>query len=394
MRIGVDACCWSNRRGFGRFARELLTALTAMDQKNEYWLFVDQKTAGQHRFPANAYLEIVQTDQAPVEAASASGRRSLADLWAMSRHVATKPLEIFFFPAIYSYFPVLNHTKVVVTIHDMTPAKFAKAVFPNRKLQFFWNLKQWLALRQADRIVTVSEYSRKQIMEHLRLPESKVQVVTEGPGDAFRLLPCDEERVRILAKFNLNPQDRFLLYAGGISPHKNLRFLIEVYSELLRLPAFADLYLVLAGDHERDSFYSDYSELRAAVERLDLGNRVVFTGYLEDSELAHLYNAAELFVFPSLQEGFGLPAVEAMACGSPIAAGSAGSLPEVIGDAGVFFDPTNRKEAIGVIRGILLDSEKRQELRKRGLKRVGQFQWTLAAQQALKIFEDVAQASV
>ena len=118
MKIGVDACCWSNRRGFGRFTRELLTALVA-EGGHEYVFFADRETAEAATFPAGVEVVTAATTVSPTEAASAEGRRSLADLWALTRTVARHDLDLFFFPAVYSYFPLLNRTRVVVTLHDV-----------------------------------------------------------------------------------------------------------------------------------------------------------------------------------------------------------------------------------------------------------------------------------
>src|SRR5262245_56287598 len=129
MRIGVDACCWANRRGFGRFTRELLQALIATDTSNEYLFFIDHHTAQFCELPDTVQKIVVQTDVSPTQAASSSGRRSLADLWALSREVFRHHLNLFFFPAVYSYFPIVNRTKIVVTLHDAIAEHYPELVF-------------------------------------------------------------------------------------------------------------------------------------------------------------------------------------------------------------------------------------------------------------------------
>ena len=142
MKIGVDSCCWANRRGYGRFTRELLKALVEIDQKNDYWFFVDEATATASKFPKRAKVVVSPTRVSPTEAASSSGRRSLRDLWVMSREVIRHDLDLFFFPTIYSYFPIFNRAKIVMTVHDMIPDQYPDKVFSRKKLMFFWKVKQ------------------------------------------------------------------------------------------------------------------------------------------------------------------------------------------------------------------------------------------------------------
>lgn len=389
MRIGVDACCWSNRRGFGRFTRELLKALIATDSSNEYWLFLDQQSSQVTDLPPKANLVIVPTTVSPVEAASASGHRSFRDLWAMTRAVSKHKLDLFFFPAIYSFFPILNRIPIAITIHDMIPDDHPEAVFPDKRRLFFWKMKELAALRQTDVVVTVSNYSKQQILRHCRIKASRIRVISEAPGEAFTVLPENQETEQVLRTYGLEDRGRFLLYVGGISPHKNLRTLVDAFHLLIDDPDYTDVKLILVGDYKTDSFYSDYPALKAKVEELHLTGRVLFTGFVDDADLATLYNAASLVVIPSLQEGFGLPAMEAMACGAPVVSSSAGSLPEVLGKAGCFFDPYSPNDIHKVIRTVLSDPALRESMKHAGLERAKQFRWETTADQMRAIFEEM-----
>src|SRR5690606_14301131 len=150
MQIGVDASCWSNKRGFGRFTRELLTALLARDTRNDYVFFVDSRSCSEWDFPAAARVVVATTDASAVEAVSAAGRRSLGDVWSMSRAVWQNKIDVFFFPTVYTYFPILNRAKVVLTIHDVIAEHHPELIFPTSSGRFFWNLKLAAATRQAD----------------------------------------------------------------------------------------------------------------------------------------------------------------------------------------------------------------------------------------------------
>ncbi len=383
MRIGVDACCWSNKRGFGRFTRELLEALIAEDGENEYLFFVDRETAETDEFPARVKKIVAQTEFSPTQAASADGSRSAKDLWAMSREVLRHKIDIFFSPAVYSYFPIFNRPDFTVRRHHAIADHHPELIFPNKKSQLFWKLKQNIAIRQAHLILTVSEHSKEQIIEYFRLPESRLRVITEAARAVFTVLPHDEQWNEILRRHNLKADEKFLLYVGGISPHKNLNTLIDALNRL------DDTKLVIVGDYKDDPFFSAYPTLKKQVEELGLVDKVIFAGFVEDIDLAYLYNAATLVVLPSLEEGFGLPAVEAMACGTPVAASNRGSLPEVLGAAGVFFEPKDVEDMANVIKQILSDDTRREEMSRTGLNRSKQFMWKNAANDLLVIFEEL-----
>lgn len=254
----------------------------------------------------------------------------------------------------------------------------------------YWKIKQYLAIRQAHLILTVSEYSKQQIIRYCKVPECRLRVISEAPGTAFRVLPSNRNMESVLRGYNLGPDKSFLLYVGGISPHKNLKALIEAFHQLTTDPMFSGLKLLLVGDYKTDSFYSDYPALKSRIEELHLGKKVIFTGFVEDKELAYLYNSALLLVLPSLEEGFGLPAMEAMACGTPVVASDRGSLPEVLGETGRFFDPYSSVDMLNAIRSVLMNNSIREEMGRLGLVRAKQFVWDRAARDMLSIFEEMA----
>lgn len=388
MRIGVDATCRRNKRGFGRFTNELLDALLEVDTTNEYLFFVDGDKSDD-ALSARVKTIAAATEFSPVEAASANGRRSIKDLWAMSREVLQHKMDVFFFPAVYSYFPIFNRTKIVVTIHDVIADHHPELIFPNAKSKLFWKAKQNAAIRQANLIATVSEYSKRQIVEYFRLPESRLRIISEAARPVFKVLPRTSEMCETLARYGLQPEEKFLLYVGGISPHKNLATLIDAFEQTAKNQS--KLKLVLVGDYKDDPFFSAFPALKKQVAELGLENRVVFTGFIADEDLVYLYNAATLLTFPSLEEGFGLPAMEAMACGTPVAASNCGSLPEVLGAAGRFFDPRDSQNIARVIEQILADAALRKQMSEDGLRRAENFLWKKAARETLAIFDELVE---
>ena len=372
MRIGIDGGCWGNRRGYGRFLRELLAALSRAGGDHQYSIFLDSIAA--RDFPEDLRVAriIVPTSQSVDAAATAESRRSVSDLLRMSRAVAGTPLDLFFFPSVYSYFPLLNRVPMLLGVHDTMADSNPQYAFATRREQFYWDSKVRLAIFQCDAILTVSEYSRRCVAEHLRVGSKPIHVVTEGASSKFRSKPVSP------------PVTPFILYVGGISPSKNLDTLIKAFS---RTKARQRLELWLAGDYQNDRFKSSYQALRALVQELELDSRVRFTGFVPDERLCTLYNQASLFVMPSLDEGFGLPALEAMSSGAPVVVSRGNALEEVVGDAGLVVDPHDQTALAEAMDGIVADSGYAAELGRGSLRRAAGFSWDASARRFLDVVE-------
>jgi glycosyltransferase involved in cell wall biosynthesis len=388
--IGVDATCWSNRRGYGRFARDLLTAAVSLDQQNRYVFFVDHEPE-EFCLPGGVEVFRIASRVPVVKAAAANGRRSLRDLWAVSRAISQQNPDLVFFPSVYSYVPVGGRVPTVVTIHDAIPELYPHLVFPTWRSKFFWRAKVKLACVQARLIATVSEYSRRCLTERLKIPLSRLRVINEASSPVFHRLERPDAG-RILNRWGLSPETRFLAYVGGFSPHKNLSLLLDVFRELRSQPRFADLRLLLVGDYEGDVFYSCYRKLVGQVQRWGLQDRVLFTGHLGDEDLVLLLNLAGALVLPSFCEGFGLPAVEAAACGTPVVATTRSPLPELLGEGAITVEPEDR---VGWLRGlerVLSDVELRKRMRAAGQEAASRLSWENSARQLLAIFEEAVRS--
>ncbi len=384
MRIGFDGGCLANRRGFGRFARQTLEALGEADSRHDFVVFVDRPSREMVTIPSRFETVVVDVREAPSRAASATGRRGLSDMLAMSRAVSRAELDLMYFPATYSFFPVWNVPRVVVTMHDTLALAHPELVFPTLRGRYAWALKEHAAARWADRILTVSQAARQDLIAWFGFPDDRVRVVPEGPSKAFRPMPSGPGSNAILKKYKIATTRRFLLYVGGLSPHKNLARLIEAFAQA----APGDVDLVLVGDLG-DVFHTHVPALREAVTRCGLDGRVNFTGFVPDEELVYLYTRAYALIQPSLMEGFGLPPVEAMACGTPVLSSRAGSLPEVIGDAGRFFEPTDVAGMGRTIRALLDDQNERDRLAERALTRSQHYTWSAAARALLENFDEL-----
>lgn len=241
-----------------------------------------------------------------------------------------------------------------------------------------------MALHRADRLVTVSYDARKQLSEVFRYPAESITVISEGPDQIFRPLGDTFDSAAIRQKFKLPADDNLIIYVGGISPHKNLQGLFKALERVN-----GQWHLVLVGDYENDSFWGCYQELVALKEEIGLDGRVTFTGFVADEDLNELYNASTMLVLPSMSEGFGLPVVEAMACGLPVAASARNSIPEVLGDAGLLFDPTNIEDIANCISKMLEDPEFRKRCRQLGLTRAEHYTWAQGARTMVELLESL-----
>ncbi len=364
MRIGVDGGTWSNRRGYGRFLRELLSALSEIDRQNDYLLFLDSAADPAGPWPARVEPRFVPTKTPVAEAARADGRRSLPDLARMSFAVARERLDVFFFPTVYSYFPLLRPVRTVVGVHDTIAENHPALAFASPRNERFWRWKVRAALWQADLCLTVSQHSKRSIQRVYGLPSHRIAVVPEAPAGIFTP--------------GAGPREEFLLYVGGISPTKNLETLLRAFA------ASGATRLVLVGDYQDDRFRTCHTELAALAEQLGVSDRVQFAGYVPDPELAELYRRARLFVMPSWDEGFGLPAIEAMACGAPVLVSRGHALEELVGDAGLLADPHSPDDFRRQIDRALADDALQTDLSQRGSTRAAGFSWRQTAEGVLR----------
>ncbi|HQR32108.1 MAG TPA: glycosyltransferase family 1 protein [Blastocatellia bacterium] len=388
MRIGVDATSRQNNRGYGRHARALLNALIRLDCENRYTLFVDSVDAGD-KMPPEAEVRLVRANAPTAVATAANGHRSAMDMLRMSRAMSDSSFDLLLFPTVYSYVPVFSRAKKIVMIHDVIAETYPQLTLPSFTSRMFWKGKVALGRWQADAIVTVSDYSRQGILDYFKTSPERVFIVGEASDPVFRVLPNPQPTERLL-NLGINGTDRTVVYVGGFSPHKNLEALVAAFAKVVEHPSFSDVKLVMVGEYQKEVFHSCYTGIKQLTAELGIASRVVFTGYLPDEELVVLLNLASVLVLPSLIEGFGLPAVEAAACGCPVIATTASPLPGLLGEGGIFINPSNQEE-LDVALTRILDSEPlRQQMRAAGLAAAAKLTWDAAAQQMIGLILQVA----
>jgi glycosyltransferase involved in cell wall biosynthesis len=386
MWIAVDATCWHNRRGYGRHARALLRALAEFDRENHYTLFLDSSDAAEPT-PPGCEVRVVKADVPTFRAASASGHRTLADMGRMSRALSAREFDLVLFPSIYSYVPVFGSARKVVMAHDIIAETYPKLTVPGARARLFWKLKVCLGYWQADALVTVSEYSRAGILRHFHVNPRKLFVVGEAADPVFRRLDHPVPSVN-LTRLGIDGSQRMAVYLGGFSPHKNLGALIAAFARIAARQEFADVRLVMVGDISGDAFLTCAGALVEQVKALGLCDRVVFTGFLDDQDVIVLLNLATVLVLPSLMEGFGLPAVEAAACGCPVIATRESPLEGLLGEAGIYIGPGANEIEEAVAR-VLSDDDLRARMSQRGLEAARRLTWEAAARQMMDVIRRV-----
>lgn len=270
--------------------------------------------------------------------------------------------------------------KKVTIIHDMAYKACPETV--RKKTKCMLNLALKKSCKRADKIITVSEFSKQEIIHYLHIEDNKIIVMPNGVD--FNLYhpnySADEINI-VLAKYKIST--RYFLYLGTLEPRKNITRLIEAYAKL-KEEIFPIPKLVLAGG--KGWMYDSIFE---TVERLKLKDDVIFTGYVMEKEIPILMKGAEAFLFPSIYEGFGMPPLEAMACGAPVLVSNVSSLPEVVGDAGVYVEPYSVQSIKEGMALLLSDEELKNKLAEKGLERARLFTWERSAKIVNKVFEEL-----
>jgi alpha-1,3-rhamnosyl/mannosyltransferase len=257
-----------------------------------------------------------------------------------------------------------------VTVHDLSFARAPELLHPRDRLLFQLFVPR--SLRRAERVIAVSEATRRDLAEAYGVDPARVAVVHNGVAEAFRPLPDAPDLVR--RRFGLEP--RYLLFVAALQPRKNAPTLVDAYATVAGAPP-----LVLAGGDRGGE-----QAVREAIARHGLEGRVRLLGHVGAADLPALYGAATALCFPSLYEGFGLPALEAMACGTPVAASATTGLGEAVGDAALTFDPRSRREIASALERLLGDEELRRRLRTAGLARAAAFTWRRAAERTADVY--------
>jgi glycosyltransferase involved in cell wall biosynthesis len=370
MRIGIDATALPLLQfGAANYIVNLIRALLQVDTANEYVIFVK---------PLHAAL-FDSAGRAQIEGVHLPSRlhRVAWEQLALPQLATRQRLDVLHCP--HYTMPFRSTCPTVVTFHDMTFFLFPELHKADKV--FFFRSMISLSATRAGAIIADSESTRQDILRIIKIHSARVSAVPLGVAPHFQPANDRDAIARIRAKYHL--PEKIILNTGVLEPRKNLPMLVRAFRALVDrgLPHT----LVLIGDKGWK-----YGELFRAIETLALTARVILTGYVPEDDLALIYNAADLFVYPSLYEGFGLPILEAMACGVPVITSNIASMPEIAGDAGIFVTPTDADALANAMARALTDPDLRAQKRQDGLERARQFPWTRTARETLAVYERAA----
>ena len=367
MRIAIDARKLRDF-GIGTYIRNLLIELSRLDHETDYVVLCRPEDVESGEVLGPNFRMVPES--APPYSVAEQIRIPLA-LARERAHLVHEPHYVL---------PPAIGCRSVVTIHDCIHLMFPQYL-PNRLAYAYAKGSMWSATRKADRILTVSEASKRDILRFFNVPPDKVSVIYNAIDERF-LGPADTTRMDLVRqRYQLDHP--FVLYVGNIKPHKNVDRLIDAFGRA-RHGGPEDLKLVIIGDE-----LSKYPVLRQAVHRHKLDKHVRFLGFQPHDTLAAFYRLARAFVFPSLYEGFGLPPLEAMACGTPVVTSNVSSLPEIAGGAALLVDPYDADAIAEGIHRAVTDETLRADLRVRGMARARTFSWSQSVAAIHRLYMEV-----
>jgi len=373
MKIAINTLAMKSfKHGMGRHIGSLVNALLKIDTKNQYLLYVSDLNA--------KYFEV--KDNPRVELKFVPANRALRLLWEhtlLPLDLKREKVDVFYGPCFTV--PLFKTCKQVVAVLDLTWFKHRKKHIWIKQLYFRTLIP--LAVRQAEKVIVISQSTKKDLIKILKTPKDKIAVTYLAADLSFKVIEDIERLQSVVKKYNL--PDQFILFLGVLEPRKNIPGLIKAFSRLKKNSNLS-CKLVIGGGR---SYGWKNEEIFRVIEYLGLGKEVIFTDFVLESDLPALYNLADLFVLPSFYEGFGLPILEAQACGCPVITSNISSMPEVGGDAALFVDPNDVEELASAMRRVLTDDKLRAEMIKKGFENAKHFSWEKTAQETLEVFEEV-----
>jgi len=371
MKIGIDgrAAKWYRGTGIGTYTYQLINSLNSLDNLNQYLLFM----------PESCSYDIALNENFKLRNISENIKDNFWDEVNIPNILYDEDIQIYHVPQNGVGLPKDKKCPFVITLHDVIPYKMPETVSDRYLKIFNEELPRLISL--CDGIITVSNYSKEDIVKAFNFPREKIHVTYLAGENIYRTMDKIESKNVIKKHYSIDGD--YILYIGGFSPRKNIMGLIEAFSKLVPL-LDKDIKLVIAGKHG-----ISYNIYKNRVEELHLADKIIFPGFIELEHLPYLYNAAKLFTYPSFYEGFGLPPIEAMACGVPVIASNVTSVPEIVQDAAILVDPYDIDNIFNAMYTVLCDDALRSTLIAKGLTRASELTWTDTAKKTLQAYKNI-----
>ena len=371
MRVGLDGYPLSEPlTGVGHYTLELARALARNFPTDQFELVSPRPFAG----------SVAEDNKLPnlsfVKARSSSVR---GHWWSVGLPLYARRVSFDLFHGTNYELPLWNNRRSVLTIHDLSTLLFPE--LHRRPLARRARMRLPLAAKMATAIVTPTEAVKREVCEHLKIKPQKISAIHEAPRSFFRPASPDESAA---IRKRLGVEDNFLLFVGTLEPRKNLLTLLKAFGQILQKTQLRPQLVIAGGEGWL------MTQTESFIDSAGFTDRLLFAGYLQDEELRALYSSCKAFIYPSLYEGFGLPPLEAMACGAPVIASRIAALKEVIEDAAVLVDPLDSESLTRAIVEFLRDDKRREESKTRGIQHAAKFSWDNAARLTYEAYERIA----
>ncbi len=361
--------------GIGRYTLSMYREMMKRFPEEDYTFFYDYYYSKELKIQASPLVSKLRGKMVHRRGVIARGARKAKATW-------TK------FSSLFRHFDVYHEpnfvpmdfpaSKIVTTVHDLSFMLYPQW-HPKERVEFMEkNFASRIEL--SDVILTVSEYGKREVEKYVGVPGDKIKVVYNAVDERFR--PLSKASVTTYLRAKRYPEN-YVLFVGAVEPRKNLETLIGAFGDIER--SFGNLHLIIVGPKGWL-----YESVFKKVEELGLTNKVHFTGFVADEELIYLYNGAQVFVYPSFYEGFGIPVLEAMACKIPVIVSNTSSLPELVGDAGMLVDPHSQEGFAEAMRKVLSDKDEAERLSEKGYLRSANFSWEKSAKALMDIFKGLS----
>jgi len=377
MNVGflADKIPYQNRRGWGVYSYQLLKAILSIDKENTYRCFYNLFRKGDPKFILDVPGSRLTNRVWPIPG------RLLQWLWEDWGLLAAEDflgsVDIFHSP--YEFLPKTRKARTVVTVHDVSFLKHPDYFDPSFVELFTRRIRH--IVKKADKIIADSHNTKKELAEFTGVSPDRVVVIHLGMDEQFRPIKDREKLNEVAQRYKISGP--YILFIGAADKDKNLTRLTQAFAQLI--PTHDQLQLVFAG-----SMNWGFRQLKEQFASLSQENKIVFTGFIDDSDLPALYCGATTLAIPSIHEGFGLPALEAMACGTPVLCSNTSSFPEVVGDAALQVDPYNLDEIAASLRNLVEDNQLRLSCIEKGLARAEKFSWDNTARQTIEVYKELA----